>query len=171
MAETELDSVVTLAIALKQAREEQALSLETVADKLNLSVEQVNNIETNQQNIAQLSPFERGYIRNYAHLLGLDITPFANEFPDGAGVGSELHSVQRYNYKVSKPIASRGWIKKTITVFFILVLIFLLAKSGISLDTLKNLLGLTEISQQEMTIENEKNAQLTLPPQQDNSIQ
>jgi|ACQI01.1.fsa_nt_gi cytoskeleton protein RodZ len=113
-----------IAQELKQARESLDWSLDQVAEKLNLSIEQIEKLEQIEKNIADLTPFERGYLRNYANLLDLDISSYENTFPDGVGVASDLHSVERYSYKLAKPIFSRRWAK---IVFYLLFLIVLLA--------------------------------------------
>lgn len=167
MAEADTEQALTLPQTLKQEREEQGLSLEAVAEKLNLSVEQISNIESAQADIVDLSPFERGYIRNYASLLEVDMQPFADDFPSGTGVGAELQPVQRFSYKVSKPIGSRGWVKKTMTLLLIVLLIIALAKSGINFDTVKQFIAPDTVSSAEMeTPTSDNNSRLLLPPQQ-----
>lgn len=167
MAEADAEVVLTLPETLKQEREQQGLSLEVIAEKLNLSVEQISHIESAQADIADLSPFERGYIRNYASLLEVDMKPFADDFPSGSGVGSELQPVQRYSYKMSKPISSRRWFKKTFSLLIIIFLIVVLAQSGINVDTVKQWLAPDSSSNTEMGASStDNNSRLTLPPEQ-----
>ena len=166
MAEAESEVVQALPEKLRQERENQGLSLEAIAEKLNLSVEQISQIESVQGNIAELSPFERGYIRNYANLLDVDISPFAEEFPHGSGVGSELQPVQRYSYKLSRPIGSRKWVKKTISLLFIIAIIVLLVKSGINMDTVQQWTSSINDEAQINVPNSDNNSQLSLPPEQ-----
>lgn len=56
---------------LAQAREEQKLSLQQVANELKLSVSFVKAIEAEQCSSLPDVAFVRGYVRNYARLLGL----------------------------------------------------------------------------------------------------
>lgn len=57
---------------LKAAREAQSLTVADVAAKLKLTTRQIENLET--ENFAQLpgEVFVRGFIRNYARLVGMD---------------------------------------------------------------------------------------------------
>ena len=92
----------------KQYREEQSLSLETVSGMLNLSIPQLEALESDHLDLSSLTPFERGYIRNYANLLGISGTEFEQYFPKGDKVMSELHNVQRYyTFQNKKPIFGR----------------------------------------------------------------
>ncbi len=145
MAETGSEVEMRVSEKLKQAREDQGLSLEAVAEKLNLSVEQIGKIEQIDSDIAQLSPFERGYIRNYANLLECDISEYEAQFPDGIGVGSELHSVQRYSYKVSKPFVSRKWVKRVFYLLLIIAVLVVLSMLNINIDDFK---GVTQSVQE-----------------------
>jgi len=147
MAESESENYVAVSARLKALREEQGLSIEAVAEKLNLSVEQIAKLEQLNSTFDELTPFERGYIRNYAGLVGLDLKEFEEQFPDGIGVGSDLFSVQRYSYKVSKPIMSRGWVKKLFYLVIVIGLIVFLASLDIDLNELGTISESTEESQ------------------------
>ncbi|CBL45760.1 Hypothetical protein HDN1F_21770 [gamma proteobacterium HdN1] len=56
---------------LARARTQQALTPETVAKRLNLSVSMVKAIEADNPRLLPGPAFTRGYIRNYAKLLGV----------------------------------------------------------------------------------------------------
>ena len=137
MSELESEEVVSISSKLKAMREQQGLTTAGVAETLNLSEEQIIDLESNIQNLKTLSPFQRGYLRNYANLLGMDMTELESQFPDGMGVGSDLFSVQRYSYKVSKPLMSRGWVKAIIYLVFVVVIAIGIASLDINLDDLK----------------------------------
>ncbi len=127
----------TISAKLKQMREEQGLSVEAVAEKLNLSAEQIYNLEGLSQSLSEMSPFERGYVRNYAALLELSLDEFESEFPEGVKVGSELHSVQRYSYRLSKPIMARGWVKGLVYIVIFIAIIVALSMLNINFDDFK----------------------------------
>jgi len=96
---------------LIKSREAKALSLESVASQLNLSIIQLEKLESESLNPAELNTFERGYVRNYAALLGLDSPVIEAYFSEKNYVYSELHSVRRYGSSISKPLLGRSVIK------------------------------------------------------------
>ena len=61
--------------ALRQAREARGLSLAEVAGALKLTAKQVGAIESESFEQLPGIAFARGFIRNYARLLGLDPAP------------------------------------------------------------------------------------------------
>lgn len=134
MSEVVSEEVPKLSEKLKQAREDQGWTLETVAEKLNLSVEQIAKLESMNTDLADLTPFERGYIRNYASLLEVSIEEFESEFPSGTVVGSDLQSVERYSYKVSKPIMSRSWVKMVFYIVIFVVVAWVVSVLDLSLS-------------------------------------
>lgn len=148
MSETEILELNELSEKLKQAREAQGFSIETVAEKLNLSQDQLTKLESLHKEVSGLTPFERGYIRSYAHFLNVDLSSFESQFPDGTGVGSELHPVERYSYKVDVPLMSRKGVK--LAVYLILFILFILFVS--SLDISFDDFDMTQLTPQETSI-------------------
>lgn len=59
-------------VALRAARESAGLSIEQVADKLHLLQSVVRSLEADTYERIRGEAFVRGYLRNYARLLGLD---------------------------------------------------------------------------------------------------
>ncbi|MCM5704362.1 RodZ domain-containing protein [Larsenimonas salina] len=57
---------------LKQERERQGLSLDSVAERLNLRPSLVSAFEQNQFDQVSVGAYRRGYLRAYARLLGMD---------------------------------------------------------------------------------------------------
>lgn len=147
MSETESEVIVTISAKLKQTREQQGLTIEGVAETLNLSEEQISELEHDVADVKELSPFQRGYLRNYANLLGMDLTEIEAQFPDGIAVGSDLYSVQRYSYKVSKPLMGRGWFKALIWLIFIAAIAIVVASLDINLDDFNAITGGSESTQ------------------------
>lgn len=82
---------------LAHARDDKEMSLEQAAEKLNLSTEQLRFFEKADLDIAELNAFERGYLRNYAALLDVDLNQFPEFAPAGKNVASELHATAEYN--------------------------------------------------------------------------
>ncbi len=71
---------------LRRAREEVNVSLDDVAQTLNLSARVVKNLEANDYEDLPVPAFTRGYIRAYAKLLELDADDLVEQF-DVATVG------------------------------------------------------------------------------------
>lgn len=87
---------VSAGFLFRAEREKKHLSLETVSQKLNISVDKVEKLEYEDFNWLELSPFERGYVRNYASLLGIPGSKYEHLFPASENVMSELYSVKRF---------------------------------------------------------------------------
>ncbi|MHB8253101.1 MAG: helix-turn-helix domain-containing protein [Acidiferrobacter sp.] len=85
---------------LKAAREHAGWSIEQVALKLRLSVSQVTALENGEREGLPPAPYVRGYLRSYAHLLGLDAQEFAqthvNEEPAVARVPTPVHARRKW---------------------------------------------------------------------------
>lgn len=60
---------------LREARESVGLTVQDVADTLNLLVSHVEAIEANQFQQMNADIFVRGYVRSYARFLNLDVDP------------------------------------------------------------------------------------------------
>ncbi len=66
---------------LRKAREQKQLSLQEIADKLFLEVQIVEKLEANNyESFGAQSIFVRGYMRNYAKLVGLPEESFLEDF-------------------------------------------------------------------------------------------
>lgn len=118
---------------LKRAREQLGWSLDLVAERLNLSIEQIEKLESLEKEVGELSPYERGYVRNYAQLVGLDLMAYEAKFPDGGTIASDIHSVEKYSYQVSKPFISTLWAKLVIYSLVAMVLIGVLMTVNLDL--------------------------------------
>ncbi len=66
--------------ALRTAREALGITLEDVADAMNVPVGTVHHIEENAFDLLPAPPFTRGYIRTYARLLRLDGDVLVREY-------------------------------------------------------------------------------------------
>lgn len=120
-----------LAEKLAQARESRGLQVETVAGKLNLAVEKIQLLESEKLQLESMTTFERGYLRNYAGFLGVDISLYENAFPDGSTVASELKSVERFRYKTPKSFKERVWGK---ALFYVLIALLIAGLLMLFLD-------------------------------------
>lgn len=60
---------------LRRERENQALTMSEVADALNLRLAVVRGLEEDDYEEVPIAAYRRGYLRAYAHLLGIEDTP------------------------------------------------------------------------------------------------
>ncbi|WP_319381248.1 helix-turn-helix domain-containing protein [Thiomicrorhabdus sp.] len=125
MTEKTIQALPPLGELLVKAREEQSLSLDAVSAQLNLSVERLEKMESDSFDPANLSPFERGYVRNYAKLLGLKDAEFEPYFANNQNISSDLHSVDRYRYSTQKPLVSESLVKFLVALVIVAMLGFL----------------------------------------------
>jgi cytoskeleton protein RodZ len=65
---------------LRQGRETAGMSIEQVADKLNLLHSVVSSLEKDCHERIRGETFVRGYMRNYARLVGIDDTEVVNRY-------------------------------------------------------------------------------------------
>ncbi len=110
---------------LVEAREAKGLSKEDVCSQLNLSLVQLDKLESDSLDPAELTFFERGYVRNYATFLEMDKAEYEHFFPQGSDVHSELHSVRRYSVPVDKPLLGSLFIKLLLIIVIILAVGFM----------------------------------------------
>ncbi|MDH5633827.1 MAG: DUF4115 domain-containing protein [Gammaproteobacteria bacterium] len=66
--------------SLAAGREKAGMSREQVADRLHLSTKQIEALEINDWKGLPEAPYVRGYIRNYALLVGIDDRPLVDAF-------------------------------------------------------------------------------------------
>lgn len=104
---------------LRRKRLEKKLTLEQVAERLKLSPARLEVLET-ITSMDELTPFERGHLRNYAALLEVDMSPFALELSDARNVASDLKSVEQQDL-VMEPVDLSKRIVWTIVILLLLV--------------------------------------------------
>ena len=85
-AEPEVSPSVALGAAFRVARDHAGMTQAEVADVLHLDVDVVAAIEEGRFEDLPMRPYARGYVRNYARILGLDADDLARRF-DAADVG------------------------------------------------------------------------------------
>lgn len=81
-ADKRVEDTVFVGVQLKRAREAQQLSLGDVAERLKLSVRQLEAIERDDYAFLPGPTFVRGFVRNYARFLGLDSVPLMHLLDD-----------------------------------------------------------------------------------------
>jgi len=113
---------------LVQAREHKGLTQEQASEALNLRLSHIQKLEHSGLELTGMNAFERGYLRNYAQFLNLEIDAYEDEFPEGGKVGSELKSMSRFQYPAPKPIM-KGLFGKLILLIAILAIAAALAQT------------------------------------------
>jgi cytoskeleton protein RodZ len=130
MTDESQDVKPDLSKLLIAARESKGYSQQDVADKLMLSLEQIVKIEEKCASEEVLTTFERGYLRNYATLIELDLSGFDALLPENESVEAKVELVQRFHYETSKPFMSRGWVKTLIYILLVGLLAWLIYTFG-----------------------------------------
>lgn len=106
----------------QRARKSKSLSLQAAAERLKLTEAQLHTFESHEMDLTKLDPFQRGYLRNYAKLLDVDLSPYTLYFPDGKHVGSELAAVQDKE-QMRPPLMSSRLGKWLATLVMLLIII------------------------------------------------
>ena len=107
---------------LRQAREAKGWSQSDVAQKLNLTVNSLNNLETGAFDKLPGHTFARGYIRAYAKLLGMDQTPLVQAFDSATGTnaqGSSVHGLGR----IEEPVRLSHNILRIVSLLLLILVI------------------------------------------------
>ncbi|HCL76138.1 helix-turn-helix domain-containing protein [Stutzerimonas nitrititolerans] len=110
---------------LRIARESKNLSLQSVAQQLNLSERALARIEAGDFSQLPGHTFARGYVRAYAKLLGLDQNRLVQEFDQHTGTTATGSSVNSLGH-IDQPVRlSRNMVR-----FFLFALLLLLIGGG-----------------------------------------
>ncbi|WP_153787454.1 RodZ domain-containing protein [Pseudomonas sp. EMN2] len=107
---------------LRQAREQREWSQAEVAQKLNLTVSSLNNLETGAFDKLPGHTFARGYIRAYAKLLGMDQAPLVQAFDNITGThaqGSDVHALGR----IEEPVRLSPNIMRVVSLLLLVAVV------------------------------------------------
>ena len=105
---------LALGEALEQARLQQDLTQEAMADIMKLSLDKINEMES-YVDLSSLSPFDRGYVRNYASKVELDLEPFELNAQELKKIAAELQPISKEDW--SKPFFP--WLRVSIGLLII----------------------------------------------------
>jgi len=108
-----------------ESRNAKGLTVEAAASRLNMTVKQLEKLESDQLNPTNLTTFERGYVRNYAALLELESEVFDIYFPESNSISSELHSFQRYSQREQTPLLGGPFLKGFFTLLILAIVVAL----------------------------------------------
>ncbi|KUJ71438.1 helix-turn-helix transcriptional regulator [Thiomicrospira sp. WB1] len=117
-AESEPSLIQALSHELRQARERKQMSVAHAAESLRISADHLTLFESGAFEFAELDPFQRGYIRNYAEMLEVDLTPYETFFPKVTEVGATLQAVD-LEEEHARPLISVGLLKAVITLMIL----------------------------------------------------
>ncbi|MCH4565075.1 DUF4115 domain-containing protein [Halomonas sp. EGI 63088] len=103
---------------LKRERESQSLSREEVAESLNLRPAVIQGLEEDNYEEVPVAAYRRGYLRSYAHLLGIDDRPVLEAYR--ARFGGEEHERKVTPVHVTRPPSRIGaWLFRLVTLLVI----------------------------------------------------
>ncbi|WP_110993497.1 RodZ domain-containing protein [Pseudomonas sichuanensis] len=107
---------------LRQAREQREWSQAEVAQKLNLTVSSLNNLESGAFDKLPGHTFARGYIRAYAKLMGMDQAPLVQAFDNITGThaqGSDVHALGR----IEEPVRLSHNIMRVVSLLLLVAVV------------------------------------------------
>jgi cytoskeleton protein RodZ len=107
---------------LRQARENKNWSLPDVAQRLNLTVTSLSNLEAGHFDKLPGHTFARGYVRAYAKVLELDQTALVTQFDQYTGTdsaGSSVHALGR----IEEPVRLSHNILRIVSLLLLVVLV------------------------------------------------
>lgn len=127
VAENEITPQVQIAHwgkRLREIREANNISLAEVVAELRLESRLVQQIENEEQGALPEAPFVKGYLRNYARMLGVDAAPILEAYGQVCGADAPgLTQVSRVRELTSRSVAPRSttWIIVAVLVVSVLV--------------------------------------------------
>ncbi|WFE69120.1 helix-turn-helix domain-containing protein [Thiomicrospira sp. R3] len=106
---------------LRKKRLEKGLSFEALSDLLKLSAERIADLE-NRADALDLSPFERGHLRNYAAILEVELDRYSSKQLEKTF--AELKTIQQKNLNLQAPRNTR-WLVTLVVLFALLALLYI----------------------------------------------
>lgn len=106
---------------LRQAREQQNLTVAQVAQQLNLSKSLIDDIELDQVDAKLSSTFVRGYLRSYAKLLKLPVQQVLDAYSSNS---KGLHQVPSLTRSFSKRTAKEATENRFMWVTYFVIAVF-----------------------------------------------
>lgn len=107
---------------LRREREAQGLDREEVAAALNLRPAVIQGLEGDSYEEVPVAAYRRGYLRSYAHLLGIDDRPVLEAYKTRFGTQETEHRITPV--QVTRPPSKLGaWLFRLVTVLVVAGLI------------------------------------------------
>ncbi|MFO7801847.1 MAG: helix-turn-helix domain-containing protein [Desulfovermiculus sp.] len=109
---------------LKEERERQGLSLEDVQQKTKISLSSLEAIEEGRINELPHPVYAKGFIKNYAHYLGLNAEELAGTFAQKAGIDEEFEDETEHLQHELTPARTRSkWTLISILISLVLLVV------------------------------------------------
>ena len=111
------ETTVTLGKILQQERQRRGLSEKEVADRLHITMHYVKALEANQFEKLPGAVFARGYIKNYASLLNLDVSELVLLYEEISRTQSVATESELGNSTRRKLDRNKFWLVVSVLVF------------------------------------------------------
>lgn len=106
---------------LREARVQQGLSQQDVADKLFLKAHTIEHIESDKIDESMSVTFTKGYVRNYAKFLGIDHEQVIEEFNRLHTATKPPAALQSFSQRVAKQAHDDRWMMVTWVILLLLI--------------------------------------------------
>ena len=106
---------------LKRAREQQGLTQNDVASKIYVKPATVEALEQDKIDGTMSVTFTKGYVRNYAKLLGLDHVMIIEEFDRIHSTPKSSAQLQSFSQRVAKQAHDDRWMMVTWVILFLII--------------------------------------------------
>ncbi|BBP42972.1 helix-turn-helix domain-containing protein [Thiosulfativibrio zosterae] len=116
-----------LSEALKKARLQKKLSLVQVSETLKVAERHLAAFENEPLNLTVLTPFQRGYLRNYAELLEVSLQPYEADLQGQPELESSLKTIGQQPSQLMKLTNTKILLSLLIGVIAVLIIYSLLS--------------------------------------------
>lgn len=123
-------TIVGVGDMLRTTREGLGLTLVDVAQALKLTQRQVEALESERFEALPGAAFARGFLRNYARLLGLDPEPMIEALAQTSGVGAPAELAPISNAQGTLPAGDGGLRPSSLPIALIALLLLLVVVAG-----------------------------------------
>lgn len=115
------EEVPSVGVSLKVAREAQGLSLDQAASRLRLMIRQLSAMETDDFAALGQPVFARGFVRNYARMLGLDAEALVSRMPNTGQ--EEPHAIEHLPLEQPRSLLTSPWVLGAVAALVMLIAI------------------------------------------------
>ena len=123
---------------LARTRQEKDLNTEEIAKELRINVSIIEMMEGNEFQSIGAPVFVKGYLRQYANILGLSADSILEEYNQLNPDKNSLPIVNKAVEKISKYVLTPKLILVGVSFFLILLIIFMIVSSLSQIETLPN---------------------------------
>ncbi|MGY6771798.1 RodZ domain-containing protein [Gallibacterium sp. ZY190522] len=123
MDQEQLATNVDLGQQLRNAREQLGLTIEQVAEQINLRPVILKQFEENQFVLKDIpATFARGYLRNYLKFLHLPATLLTDNIAFGTEVKNDLNKNHRTKNSVNRYVSHHRWLRPLSCIVLIIII-------------------------------------------------